>query len=144
VLSILVALLPLSTLAGEKADELIKHTEFMMVDILCSTAVVNEMNTASNVYEEQVKKASSDQEKLDLKLKFSKTLRQIWLKQNFDLSSYPDVVNFFNHLIHAPMDVKIEFAELWATNAQQQCPGITVNYRATTSAAMTIISSIAN
>jgi hypothetical protein len=144
ILSILVLLLPLSTLADEKADELIKHTEFMMVDILCSTTVVKEMNTADNVYEEQTKKANSDQEKLDLKLKFSKNLRQIWLKHNFDLSPYPDVVNFFNHLINAPMEVKFEFADLWAKSAQQQCPVITFDHIATTSAAMTIISSIAN
>ena len=144
ILSILVLLLPLSTLADEKADELIKHTEFMMVDILCSTTVVKEMNTAANAYDEQTKKANSDQEKADLKLQFSKNLRQIWLKHNFDLSPYPDVVNFFNHLIDAPMEVKYEFAALWAKSAQQQCPVKTFDHRATTSAAMTIISSIAN
>ena len=146
VLSILVLILlsPLSILASEKEDKLIKRVEFMMTDILCNTTVVKEMSTAFDIYEKQIKQVNNDQEKLDSKIKFSKNLRQIWIKQNYDLSPYPDVVNFFNHLINAPMDVKFEFADLWAKSAQRQCPTIAFDYNKTTSAAMTIISTIAN
>ena len=139
----LLVVLSTTAFSDDRSDELVRKTDAMMVDILCNTEVIQEFSAAEEAYHVAASQTKNEQESYSAKLEFGRNLRKIWLAQQYDLQSHPEAVYLIDRLIDAPMEIKFEFAEEWSKLAYAQCPFEAIDYGATTSAAMTLISSIA-
>lgn len=139
-LIILIFLIFAQPLYATETDDFIAHTEFVMSKVLCETNVVSDMTAAYKTYDEAVKKEPLKEK--ELTAEFSKNLRNAWVAQKFDITKYPKVTHLIVSIMGATMEIKMEFADLWAKAAFKQCPNITGNYRDTTSATMSIIASV--
>ncbi len=129
-------------LADPAPDKLQKGLEYTMTDILCSTSVIKDMDAAGQKYFSVRGMAKNSEEEHKLKSEFGKELQAIWLRQNYKIEHRQDVVTFLNHLLTLPMADQAEFAKSWTFAAHKLCPAVAENYRATFSAAMTLISTI--
>jgi hypothetical protein len=128
--------------ASDDPDKLQKSVEYTMADILCTTHVIKDMEAAASTFFSSTEKVQSQAEKDRLKADFGDRLHAAWLNQKYDMKKHPDVVKFLNYALTLPMDAQADFAKQWSYVAHKRCPDVASDYRATYSAAMTLISTI--
>lgn len=119
-----------------------KDMDHVMVDILCSTAVIHDMSGIASVYLPKIQHEQDATARTALKHEFGKKLHQAWLDQKYDMSAHEKIVNFLAWLNTQPLKLQSEFAKSWAVAAQQQCPAKAPDARLTHGVAFTLVSSV--
>jgi hypothetical protein len=127
--------------AGEADDAAAfqANMERVMVDILCNTAVIRDMNALGDVYLPRLRAASDPAARFRLKNEFGGKLHQAWYRQKYDMNGHQDIVRFLGWMVGQPMEGQVELARSWAVSAHQQCPAVAADYHETNAAALTLM-----
>lgn len=119
-----------------------KKMDRVMVEILCKTRVIRDMNALGEEYLPKLRKISDPALKKMVKAEFGGKLHQAWLNQNFDMRKHQDIVGFLRFMNDRPMKDQSVLAKSWAYSAHQQCPAVADDYLQTNAASLTLISTI--